>query len=56
MQAASTSPPAFRWDDWYQSVGGRTIKIAEVDEILNQIKTFQYPNFHGETNPQQTVF
>ncbi len=56
MQAAPTSPPAFRWDDWYLSVGGRTIKISEVDDILQQIKEFQYPNFHGAVNARQTVF
>jgi len=56
MQASSTSPPAFSWDDWYSSVGGRTIKIVEVDEILYQIREYQYPKFKGALNQQQTVF
>lgn len=56
MQAAETSPPAFSWDDWYKSVGGRTIKIAEVDDILFRIREYQYPKFKGEVNERQTVF
>ncbi|HRI22917.1 MAG TPA: hypothetical protein PLA68_18290, partial [Panacibacter sp.] len=56
MKGASTSPPAFSWDDWYKSVGGRTIHIAEVDAILYQIKEYQYPKFTGEVNSQKTVF
>ncbi|QEC68335.1 hypothetical protein FRZ67_13880 [Panacibacter ginsenosidivorans] len=56
MKGSETSAPAFSWDDWYQSVGGRTISIAEVDNILYQIKEYQYPKFKGEVNPQQTFF
>src|SRR5262249_1090574 len=56
MKGSSTSPPAFGWEDWYNSVGGRTIKIAEVDNILFQIREYQYPKFKGEVNSQQTVF
>lgn len=56
MKGASTSPPAFSWDDWYSSVGGRSIHIAEVDLILQQIREYQYPKFIGEVNPRQTVF
>ena len=56
MKGSSTSPPAFSWDDWYSSVGGRSIHIAEVDFILQQIREYQYPKFKGEVNPQQTVF
>jgi ferredoxin len=56
MKAAENSPPAFGWEDWYNSVGGRTIKIAEVDAILYQIREYQYPKFKGEVNEQQTVF
>ena len=56
MKAAPTSPPPFSWEDWYQSVGGRTINIAEVDAILHQIRAYQYPKFTGDVNPHQTVF
>lgn len=56
MKGSETSPPAFGWDDWYQSVGGRTIHIAEVDAILSQIRDYQYPLFNGEVNLKQTVF
>ena len=56
MKGSSTSPPPFSWDDWYASVGGRSIHIAEVDAILHEIKEYQYPKFKGEVNPIQTVF
>ena len=35
MKGSSTSPPPFGWDDWYASVGGRSIHIAEVAAILH---------------------
>lgn len=31
------SPPPFAWDEWYESVGGRTIDIKEADAILDRI-------------------
>lgn len=40
--------PAFNWDKWYESVGGRSIKIEDADKLLKQIKEEQYPRFHGE--------
>jgi epoxyqueuosine reductase len=56
MKGSPTSPPAFKWDDWYASVGGRSIHISEVDAILQEIREHQYPNFTGLVNPEQTVF
>lgn len=56
MQASLTSPPAFSWDDWYNSVGGRTIKITEVDEILYKIREYQYPKFKSEVNAKKIFF
>ncbi|MCB9235569.1 MAG: hypothetical protein H6581_28190 [Bacteroidia bacterium] len=56
MRSAENSPPAFNWDDWYHSVGGRSIHIREVDDILTQIREFQYPRFTGEVHPRQTHF
>lgn len=56
MKASQNSPPAFSWDDWYSSVGGRSIKIAEVDGILKEIREYQYPKFTGEVNPDRKVF
>ncbi|MFN0174425.1 MAG: hypothetical protein ACKVU0_07260 [Saprospiraceae bacterium] len=56
MKGAENSPPPFGWDDWYKSVGGRTIDIAEVNMILQDIRTYQYPKFAGAVNPEQTVF
>jgi hypothetical protein len=31
-----TSPPAFAWDDWYAAVGGRSIRIPEVTDLLQR--------------------
>lgn len=56
MKHAETSPPAFRWDEWYQTIGGRQIHIQEVNSILEQIKTFQYPRFQGQKNELRTDF
>lgn len=56
IQASTHSPIAFQWDSWYESVGGRTIQIKEVDEYLQHIRDFQYPRFTGEVNPEQTQF
>ena len=54
MIGSEKSPPPFSWDDWYSSVGGRTIHIAEVDAILYEIREYQYPKFIGHINPHQT--
>src|ERR1700734_170274 len=56
MKGSSTSPPPFSWDEWYASVGGRSIHITEVDHILHEIKEYQYPKFKGEVNVIPTVF
>jgi epoxyqueuosine reductase len=56
MNSSPHSPPAFSWDDWYNSVGGRSIHIKEADDILYQIKEYQYPQFNGEVNKQRTHF
>ena len=51
MKGSSTSPPPFGWDDWYASVGGRSIHVTEVDSILHEIKEYQFPKIKGEGNP-----
>ena len=56
MKGSENAPPPFSWEDWYSSIGGRTIQITEVDTILNQIRAYQYPKFTGEVNPQKTFF
>ena len=43
----AASPPAFAWERWYAAVGGRTIRIDEVTEILRRIHEDQYPSFDG---------
>jgi epoxyqueuosine reductase len=51
-----TSPPAFAWDDWYALVGGRSIRIEEVDDILRQIYNDQYLRFEGEVADTRVEF
>lgn len=50
------SPPAFQWDEWYQSIGGRRIQNHEVDAILKQIRELQYPRFEGPVYPEPVQF
>jgi len=54
--AAAGSPPAFSWDDWYASIGGRKINIPEVDEYLDKIYNDQYLRFEGDTAIHKTTF
>ena len=54
--ASEHSPIAFRWDDWYRAIGGRTISIKDVDSYLHTIKEYQYPRFTGEIHPSKTLF
>ncbi len=56
IKGSEHSPPAFLWEEWYKSIGGRQIHITEVDEILKQIREVQYPKFNGEVNPVKTKF
>ncbi len=56
MFSAEKSPPAFNWDEWYRSTGGRQIQIDEVDAILAEIKEHQYPRFTGEVASKVTRF
>ncbi len=48
LHASTDSPPAFSWDDWCASVGGRSINIEEVNKYLNDIYNDQYKRFEGE--------
>lgn len=56
MNAAPNAPPAFDWETWYESAGGRSIKIPRADELLRVIKEEQYPRFEGPVAEKQTVF
>lgn len=47
---------AFNWDKWYESVGGRTIHIDEVDAYLKQIYEDQYARFTGEVSANKMEF
>ena len=51
-----TPPPPFAWDAWYALVGGRSIRIDEVDRYLHQIYTDQYERFDGEVSPTRLAF
>ena len=51
-----TSPPSFAWDDWYRLVGGRSIRIDEVDEYLQRIYNDQYQRFDGAVAPARLEF
>ena len=51
-----TPPPSFAWDDWYALVGGRSIRIEEVDDILRQIYNDQYERFEGEVTDSRVEF
>jgi hypothetical protein len=53
MSEPGTRPPAFAWDEWYASIGGRTISIPEVNECLRQIHEDQLPRFHGSVAAQR---
>jgi epoxyqueuosine reductase len=49
-------PPPFAWDDWYAAVGGRSIRIEEVDVYLRRIHEEQVPRFTGPVAPARQVF
>ena len=49
-------PSPFDWERWYESVGGRTIAIPEVDEFLRLIREEQEPRFTGPVAANPTVF
>jgi ferredoxin len=51
-----TRLPAFAWDDWYATVGGRSIRIDAVDEYLRQIYEHQYPRFTGDVATERMPF
>ena len=50
------SPPPFAWDEWYAAVGGRSIRIDEVQTYLDKIYNDQYPRFAGEIAPDRQEF
>jgi ferredoxin len=50
------TPPAFAWEEWYARVGGRSIRIEEVDDYLQKIYTDQYARFHGEVSSNRLDF
>jgi epoxyqueuosine reductase len=51
-----TSQPAFAWEEWYQLVGGRSIRIDAVDHYLRQIREHQEPRFSGPVSGTRRRF
>ncbi len=51
-----SAPPAFAWDDWYATVGGRSIRIPEVTDLLKEIFDHQYPRFDGDVAADRRPF
>ncbi|MBS1560597.1 MAG: hypothetical protein JSS89_03245 [Bacteroidetes bacterium] len=42
MTTASTNaPPAFAWNEWYESVGGRSINIPDLQAENSAIEALQ---------------
>ncbi len=56
LAAASASPPAFAWDDWYAAAGGRSIRIEEAAAYLTRIREEQEPRFTGPVAPLRHHF
>ena len=56
MKASDTSPPNFKWEDWYAGIGGRTIDIPEADEYLRKIWEEQFPQFEGDCADEKHPF
>ncbi len=56
MPTESPNPPAFRWESWYAAVGGRSIRVDEVDDYLRKIFEDQYPRFEGEVAAERHEF
>jgi len=54
--SGSASPPAFAWEEWYARVGGRSIHIDAVDDLLRRIYEEQYPRFEGEVAAERRAF
>lgn len=53
---STVQPPPFAWNDWYESVGGRTLSIDEVNRLLKEIYDDQYVRMNGEVNPVRHEF
>lgn len=49
-------PPAFAWDDWYATIGGRSINVDQVDYYLRQIFDNQYPRCDGPVASERHLF
>lgn len=56
IHASPDSPPPFHWESWYNQIGGRKIKIEEVDSILKQIYEDQYQRFEGPVSTFKQEF
>ena len=50
------SPPTFAWTEWYESVGGRSINIEELQRLLDEIHNDQYKRFESEVAAEIKIF
>ena len=56
IKASKDSPPAFHWDEWYDSIGGRSIDMPKAKEILEEIYDGQYKRFDGPVAKEKKEF
>ncbi len=56
MIGPEQSPPPFNWNAWYEGIGGRTISIDEVNEMVWKIHHEQQPRFFGEVAAERHEF
>jgi epoxyqueuosine reductase QueG len=56
VREQADSPPPFAWEAWYAAVGGRSVRIEEVDTYLQQIYEDQYRRFDGPIAPVRHDF
>ena len=54
--ASPDSPPAVQWEEWYAAVGGRSIRPAQVNAYLTQIRDEQCLRFEGPVAPERHLF
>lgn len=56
MIRSGNAIPAFNWDQWYESVGGRTIDIDEANRLVKEIKEEQTKRFDGPVAEERVSF
>ncbi|TVR51713.1 MAG: hypothetical protein EA425_06500 [Puniceicoccaceae bacterium] len=49
-------PPPFDWESWYEGIGGRSIRVPEVEHWFRKIFEEQMPNFAGPVAAKRREF